>query len=893
MTFRKTLLVITVQSMGLACLAQDGSFTAVERRIEAKVDKALLEDTKGWKVEHRWLDEFKKRVDPSGNFYEGSIFFDEAIRVAKLNQSGSENKAGWIPVGPTQRADNSLTKGMGRINCIAFHPTNASTYWVGVAQGGVWKTTDDGANWTPLTDDLPVLRISDIAVDPNNPDNIYICVGDYAYLDSGLDLDDRKRHSHYGIGVYKTADGGTTWTPTGLTYQLTDLDGSLMRRVFIDPANSNSLVAAGIGGIWTSGDAGANWTMINDSLIRDLKTDPNDPQTLYASAGYLKNSDNGTAGVMKSTDFGATWNWLNTGIPPTGAVLRIELAIAPTNSNHIYALTADSVSGFYGLYSSLDGGINWSYSDAGGKNILEWYEGANSGGQGWYDLALIVNPLDENTIYTGGVNIWGSTDGGASFDGVSMWWDLAGPGIHADQHQIKFNDLDNKYYVCNDGGLIRTSSIDIGSWFDANNTSGYSWPTTWEYLSDGMQTSSFYTVGISEGNPGNFIAGAQDNSTYYNNSGSWINTFGGDGMDALLHPTNPNIIFGSSQYGRILYSTNGGSGYSQMNKPSNEDGEWVTPFMYKPGTTTTVYGGFGNIYSTSPGADFNTAISNFGNMPGASVPSPISNFNVSESDVSTIYLAKRVYYSYNQLSEFWATTDEGTTWTNKTAGLPDSLYFTHIEIDDDNANSVWITTGGFEAGKHVYHSIDGGDLWTNVTADLPNLPINCIVHRDSSFYNTVYVGTDIGVYYSNDTLSGWLAYNLNLPNVIISDLEINYGENKLYAATFGRGVWQTDILADSITGTIGLTDIPGFDEVQIELFPNPNNGEFTLSIEGFKGNALQLEIIDIMGAAVRSEKLKFTEQSYQSVLDYALPSGMYFLKISQNERMRTIRFVVK
>ena len=892
MTFKIGIITAAIYLLSLSCFTQIGTFTQVEQQIEGRTSHLDLDQTKGWKAEHRWLNEFNKRVDPNGDFYDGSVFYDEAIRVAKLKQYSDSKISGWIPVGPTQRADSSLTKGMGRINCIAFHPSDPNTYWVGVAQGGVWKTSDDGQNWTPLTDDLPILRISDIAVNPNNPDVMYICVGDYAYLDSGLDLDDRKRHSHYGMGVYKTTDGGASWNPTGLTYQLTSLDGSLMRRVFIDPANENNLVAAGISGIFTSFDAGANWTTINDSLIRDLKMDPNNPHTLYASCGYLGNSDKGTAGIMKSTDFGANWTWLDTGIPPTGSVLRIEIAIAPSNSNHIYAIAVDSISGFYGLYSSLNAGLTWVYSDAGQKNILEWYEGASPGGQGWYDLSIIVDPSDENTIYTGGVNLWGSSDGGLNFDGVSMWWDLAGPGVHADQHQIKHNPLNGKFYICNDGGLVRTSNIEIGSWDDAYNTPGYSWPTVWEYMSDGMQTCSFYTVGTSDGNPGSFISGAQDNSTYYNNDGNWSNLFGGDGMDALLHPTDSDVIFGSSQYGRIVYSTDGGSSYTQMNKPSDEDGEWVTPFMYKPGTTDIVYAGFGNLYSAFPGNDFQNAMSNFGNMPGASVPSPISNFNVSESDQSTIYVAKRVYYSYDQLSEFWMTENDGSSWSNKTAGLPDSLYFTHIEIDDDNPQNVWVAVAGFEPGKHVYHSIDGGNNWTNVTYDLPNLPVNCIVHFNNSYYNTVYVGTDIGVYYSNDTLFSWLPYNLNLPNVIVSDLEINYSEQKIYAATFGRGVWQTDVLSDSLNGNVGLQEYNDLKGLEIELSPNPNSGSFSLSINGFEGDMLALDVIDVMGNVIHSKELYVLNGELKTVLDYDLPDGMYFLKLSEGKKMRTVRFIV-
>ena len=501
MTFKKILLSLGILLMSINLFSQDeGSYTKVEKQIEEAIPRELLNQEKGWKYSYRWMDEFSKRVDPNGNFYDGAVFYQEAERIAKLknNIQAKDENTSWIPVGPNERANESLTKGMGRINCITFHPTDPNTYWAGVAQGGVWKTTNDGATWTPLTDNLPILRINDIAVDPNNTDVMYICVGDYAYIDISLSLDDRKRHSHYGIGVYKTVDGGISWTPTGLTYQLEELDGSLMRRVMIDPANSNNLVAAGVSGIFTSSDAGDNWTTISNNLMWDLEADPNDPYTLYATSGYLANSQTGSAGVMKSTDFGATWTTLNTGIPPTGFVTRTEVTVAPSNSNHIYALCANTDSGLFGIFSSLDAGATWNFSDAGGKNILEWFDGENEGGQGRYDLSIAVHPTNENIVYTGGVNIWASEDGGQSFDGVSLWFDNSTrTGLHADQHQFKFNPLDEQLYVCNDGGLVRTDTVIIGSWQEANSSNSYAWPTEWEYLSDGMQTSAFYRVGVS------------------------------------------------------------------------------------------------------------------------------------------------------------------------------------------------------------------------------------------------------------------------------------------------------------------------------------------------------------------------------------------------------------
>ncbi len=893
MIFKRILLLAGIIFLSLSLFSQDAaSFKRVEQQIESSIPRELLEQEKGWKYNYRWMDEFNKRVDPQGNFYDGSVFYREAERLANRNQSNLDVTNSWIPVGPVERASSSLTKGMGRINCISFHPTDVNTYWVGVAQGGVWKTTNDGDSWTPLTDNLPILRISDIAVDPNNTDIIYISVGDYAYIDIALNLDNRKRHTHYGIGVYKTTDGGTTWNPTGLTYQLEELDGSLIRRVMVDPNNSNRLVAAGVGGVLTSIDAGDNWTLTHDNLMWDLEADPNDPYTLYGCTGYLANSEVGTAGIIKSTDFGSTWMELNTGIPETGVVTRTEVTVAPSNSNHIYALTTNVNSGLHGIYSSLDGGQTWSFSDAEGRNILEWYDGFNTGGQGRYDLSIVVHPTNENIIYTGGVNVWGSNDGGQTFDGVSIWFDGQSPGLHADQHQFKINPLDNKIYICNDGGLVRTDSIEIGSWDNFNFDPDYQWPTNWEYLSDGMQTSSFYRVGVSEGNPGNFIAGAQDNSTYFNNGGFWSNLFGGDGMNAILHPSDPNIIIGSSQFGRIIYSDDGGFTQFRMSNPQDERAAWTTPFMFKPGNTDVVYGGFGNLYQAPPGNEFFDALSDFPNMNGVNFPTPIAHFNVSNSNPNYMYVAKRIYHSFDQMSELWATNNNGITWNNVTAGLPDSLYFSFVEVDENDPLSVWVVMGGFEPGQHVYHSLDGGNTWINETYDLPNLPVNCIVHNDSSMINTVYIGTDIGIYYSNDTLDSWIPYNLSLPNVIVSDIDINYGENKLYAATFGRGVWQNDLIDESELPT-SLEPINPFNGVDIELSPNPNDGQFKLSIKDFETGNLKMEIIDVMGRIIESENLNIDNNNWSKDYELDLPDGMYFLKLSSEKRMRSIQFIVK
>jgi photosystem II stability/assembly factor-like uncharacterized protein len=281
---------------------------------------------------------------------------------------------------------------------MAFHPTDPQTFFVGVAQGGVWKTTNAGISWTPLTDELPILRVSDIAIDANDPNIMYISLCDYAYIGVGLDLDDRKRHTHYGLGVFKTTDGGQTWAPTGLSFSQEDFDASLIRKVLINSENPNNLLACGVSGMYKSMDAGDTWEQILDSLFWDLVQDPADNQTLYAATGWLNAANVGSASIMKSTDFGNSWSVLPTEIPEQNAVQRIKIAIAPGNTNIIYAAAVDVVGGLHGIYKSLDAGNSWTSNVPSPSNPLDAFEGDGAGGQGTYDLTFHVDQFNPNKV---------------------------------------------------------------------------------------------------------------------------------------------------------------------------------------------------------------------------------------------------------------------------------------------------------------------------------------------------------------------------------------------------------------------------------------------------------------------------------------------------------------
>jgi len=842
---------------------------------------------KHWKNFKRWEMETQLHTDAKGNPVAPELFVAEIIKATQEKEDVLSNKTklvnSWLPAGPFNQPINQtgyLEVGMGRINCIAFHPTDPATYFVGVAQGGVWKTTNNGQSWIPLTDNLPILRISDIAIDPLNPNIMYISVCDYAYIDVNLQTSGRKRNTHYGLGLYKTIDGGLTWQPSGLSFQLTNGDASLLRKTIIHPTQTNKLVVCGVSGMYTSNDAGANWTKTMDSLFWDLVQDPINPNILYAASGWLNNTNIGNAAIYKSIDFGITWSMLPTGIPSTGAVQRIKLAIAPSDNNYIYAITVDIDRGLYGFYKTTDAGASWQFIPP-SLNILEGGQGTGIGGQGTYDLGLCVNPNNRDEIYAGGVNMWGSIDGAQSFNPISHWTTSFGPTTHADIHSIVVQPLTGNFFVCNDGGLYRTNAITIHNWNDAN--SGIPWPTQWTKLNDGLQITSFYRLSSAKNTSGKLMAGAQDNSTYFFNGSGWTNIFGGDGMDNYINPLNDSNIIGSSQFGNFDLSFDNGVNSTWCNPNVNgELGEWTTPLVADYANNGTLYAGFENVTKTTDGGNSWNAISTFPVSGFAN--NEISTLAVSATNPDVVYAGKRVRYEFGVPASLYTTSNGGVVWNDVTAGIPDSLYYTSLDVNAVNSSIAYISMAGFSVGNKIFRTMDGGATWQNISYNLPNLPVNCVKSLPGG--KMLLAGTDIGVYLLEDTLSNWINISNGLPNVIISDIEVNQAMNRLYVSTFGRGIWETDL--DVILSTKKVNEaLPSY----FDLTPNLNNGSFSIQLnkETSAMGPLQLEIIDIMGRIVYHKNLTSAYTSIQTML----PSGKYFAKLHGDEIFAVKTFIVE
>jgi PKD repeat protein len=710
--------------------------------------KREYEKGKGFKQFKRWEYFMEPRVDKEGHINSRAVI-DAWTKTQNTSSAPKDETANWSHLGPVETPTNinspSVKRGSGRLNCVTFHPSDSNIIYVGSPSGGLWKTTDGGNSWATTTDDLPSsIGISDIAIHPGDPQVIFIATGDGDARDT------------YSAGILKSTDGGATWTETPLPLDITNMN--IIRRIKINPDNPDIMLAAGNFGIMRSEDGGTNWDIKASGHFKDIEINPGNSDILYASTYAYS----GEAEIYHSVNAGMTWEqclYLQD-------ANRIELAVTPDNPTLVYAVASSAEnSGYYGFYKSTNSGQNFTQvHDSTSLNLLGWStDGNDTGGQGWYDLACAADPNDANTVYVGGVNTWKSVDGGLSWNIVSHWYGGDGvPYVHADHHSLDFSPLTGELYSGNDGGLHKT---DNGG-------------SSWADLSDGLEILQVYRMGASKTNYQRLLTGTQDNGTMRLDNGDWKAIIGGDGMECLVDYTNADIMYGTVYYGAIRRSMDGGYNFTDIKPSASGDGAWVTPFVIHPQDPETLYIGFKDVYKTTNRGDSWTVISD--NLTGGI---DIQSLAIAKSDPDVIYAA-----TYN---EIYRTTNGGGTWTNITNGLI-AQSITYISVSAVNPEELWVTLSGYVGGEKVYFSDNGGDYWENYSDGLPNVPANCIVYEENS-NNALYVGTDLGIYYRNSNMAQWTNYRQGLPNVIVNELEIQYNVNKIRAATYGRGVWESDL----------------------------------------------------------------------------------------------------
>jgi len=702
---------------------------------------------KGWKHFNRWYYSMENQVDKrTGLLPQQSA--QDIYRKYKMLKSGNGLTSNWSSLGP-----NSTTggyAGIGRLNCVAFHPSDLNTYWVGAASGGLWVTHDNGATWTCLTDNNGVLAVSNIIIpkDFATSNTIYISTGD------------RDGWDNNSVGVLKSTDGGATWKTTGLSYAISD--GNMVNRLIVHPTTQNTLIAATSRGVFKTTDGGTTWsTKLSDMSFIDFEYKPGDFSTFYGCT---------SSGTIYVTRDGGT-NWVEVFNESDGS--RIELAVTAHDANYVYALISDGSGGFYKMLKSTDAAATFtSVLDHTTINLLGWEaDGTDSGGQGWYDLALAVSPTNKDIVLVGGVNSWRSTDGGATWNILTHWYGANDvQAVHADKHAIEYRS-NGDVFECNDGGLYKSSA-------DGENYAD---------RSSGLIISQIYKLSVSATDPNEIIAGLQDNGTKLKSGDTWKDVKGGDGMECIIDYTDVNVQYGTYTNGQISRTLDRWENSTEIQPADAGDGAWVTPYIISPDDNNTLYAGYADIWKTTDRGDSWVKISDYASA------NKFRAMAIAPSNTKVLYVS--------DASQLYKTTDDGATWSEITGSLPTgSSNITYVAVKNDDENTLWVTMSGYNS-KRVYESVDGGTTWTDISSGMPDLPANTIVQNKQVEGEVhLYVGTEVGIYFKKGE-NDWVEYSTGLPNVRIGEIEIYYDSNpelsKLRAATYGRGMWETPVYYES------------------------------------------------------------------------------------------------
>jgi photosystem II stability/assembly factor-like uncharacterized protein len=681
-----------------------------------------------------------------------------AARTSAPGQAAQQLAATpWQFVGPTNIG--------GRIGDLAVDPVAPDTIYVAAATGGVWKSTDAGAQFTAVWP----------ATNPQSMGALVIASNGTLFAGTGEPNPGGGSITYGGAGVYRSADGGASWQLVGLT------NSGAIGRLVVDPTDPQHIFAAAAGdlfnpggerGVYESTDGGSTWNLVlngdnNTTGAVDLTIDPLNPNRVFAAMwDHLREPDlrryGGVgSGLYRSTDGGSTWTRLTNGLPGPGATIgRIGVALAASNPQRVYAIVNQANGLFQGFYRSDDGGNSWS-------NLPPDSKLADAQATfGWWFGRLWVDPLDQAHVFAAGVALCESQNSGASFtehlsphaDHHAMAWDLKVPG---------------RVYLGTDGGTYRSDvNGSNDQWTKAINE-----PFT-----------QFYSVDVSEQDDSRLVGGAQDNGVNRSyGAASWNPYVFGDGLAALIDPVNQDLVYGCFQYGNCYRSTDGGTSTTYFTPAiGSARRNWFAPLQFDPNNSAILYYGGNRLHRSA-----NNAV-NWSVISPDLTGGPGRDPNYPFGTITTVAAAKadpnRILAGTDD-GRLWFTTDLGANWTRVIDPDLPGTWVTRVMFDPLNAAVAYATFSGFRSGgelPYVLKSADGGATWASITGDLPQAPVNDIVLVGS----TLYVGTDVGVFSSANDGATWLPAGDDLPNVPITDLEYRAASHSLYAATFGRGIFK-------------------------------------------------------------------------------------------------------
>jgi photosystem II stability/assembly factor-like uncharacterized protein len=665
----------------------------------------------------------------------------------------------WELAGPTNIP--------GRITDIAVDPTNPNIIYAGSASGGVFKSIDFGYTWSAIFDEMGIFSIGALAIHPTNSNVLYVGTGE----------SNARAESYEGNGVYKTTDGGSTWSYAGLpnSYQI--------GRIVIDPLRPETVFVAVLGklfgtnperGVYRSTDGGTTWErkfFVSDSTCCvDIALHPSTGTLIAAMWERIRDSrrlkiGGPTSRLYRSVDFGETWSPLSAGLPsPFPATGRIGVTVSPT-SNTVYAFYSDYLGGFAGIYKSSDLGSTWVL-----KNDSDFPPYFLFGDRGWFFGQIRMDPADSEQVFVLGVPMYRSTDGGST-------WGDASSGIHVDHHALVIHP--SAIYNGCDGGV--NISTDGGN--------------TWRVCLN-MSSTQFYTCAIDLRNPRRLYGGTQDNGTLRTLTGNiddWQEFLNGDGFYCVVDHANSSIIYAERQFGDLNKSINGGASFFAAMNGINYSGDrhnWNTPVVMDPSNHNVLYYGSHRIYKTTNGAVSWTTVSGDltdGNDPGNLSFGTITTIDVALSNTQTIYAG-------TDDANVWVSKNGGGSWTRIDSGLP-NRWVTRVAVDPRVDSVAYATFSGYRESDplpHIFRTTDYGQTWIPINGNLPDSPINDVV-PDPEDSSTLYVATDVGVFFTTNLGTDWVPLGAGMPIVPVLDLSFHLPTRTLVAATHGRSMFKINL----------------------------------------------------------------------------------------------------
>ena len=745
---------------------------------------------------------YSQEKKPVNDGKEKQLMFGKHLKMA---EESSLKDLHWQYVGPTNIS--------GRCTDVeAVVPRGESyTIWVGAATGGVWKSENEGSTFEPVFDKMPTASIGDIAIDPRDENTVWVGTGEANIF----------RSSNAGCGVFKTTDGGKTWEAAGLE------NTNTIGRIRIHPDNSDIVYVAATGNEWTPNkerglykttDGGKSWNQVlyidKNTGVFDLVLDPVNPEIVYCTTWErirLKWNDPRTfedtrnCGIWKSTNGGKNWEKINTGLPADKDRGRIGIDIAKSNPNVLYAYVDNYEIAYkaqpgeldsYGrqkqdvikgatIYRTDNAGGNWKQV-SGLTPEMKTYMERHSATYGWVFGQIRVDPLDENTIYTMGIRLNKSTDGGKTFT------NLRGP--HADHHGL-WIDPNNSDYLLNvqDGGL--TISYDGGS--------------SWKYPIEVLPLAQFYNIAYDFSTPFRIFGSIQDHHSFYGpvdisrgrdrvSPVEFTNTLGAEGSSHAIDPRDNNTVYASVFYGTLMRSEIDTHPAEQKtilpNRLPGEPklrGQWVAPTLLSPHNPDIVYHAMQYVLKSYDKGNTWEYIS-----PDLTYNDPEKMGDISYQTISAFDespLLAGLLYAGTDDGRIWRTRDGGKKWEEIRNGAVPQRWVSRIVASKYDIGTVYMTqTGRRDDDYQVYiwKSSDFGDTWTDISGNVPVGPVN-VIREDPINSNILYLGTDASVYLSKDSGNSWEVLG-DLPFAYVHDLQIHTRDNMIIIATHGRGMWVMD-----------------------------------------------------------------------------------------------------